>query len=190
MRPGSAGWIALSHILHGDDRRPKGFATDLWTVISGIEGIGEDAYEKVAYGSIPIRMFNIQSLGQQAPNPESPIVLGEKRDALGLPEPKLDLRLSDIDRRSITRTVEIFAQELGKAGLGRAQVTFQDWPEQPSHGDDAHGQQRQARRSRFEQPRPRGWKSLRGRQFRISDFRLRQPNPNDRRLSIAARRSY
>lgn len=139
MRPGSEGWIALSRVFHGEDRKPRELGWDLWKVISGIEGVAEDAYTKVARGSIPISMFNIQCLGQQAPSPDSRVTLGEKRDALGLPESRLDLRLSEIDKDSIIRTVQIFVQELGKAGLGRAQTNFQDWPAQFYYGNHHMG---------------------------------------------------
>ncbi len=137
--PGSEGWIALRRIFHKEDTYPKQIAADLWRVISGIEGIGEDAYQKLRHGSIPFSMFNIQCLGQQAPNPESRVTLGEKRDALGMPETKLDLRLSEIDKRSINRTVQLFVQELGKKGLGRAQINFHDWPPHFYYGNHHMG---------------------------------------------------
>ena len=70
--------------------------------------------------------------------------LGEERDALGLPQPRLDLRVSEIDKRSIIRTVQIFAQELGKAGLGRAQMDFHDWPPQFYYGNHHMGTTRWA----------------------------------------------
>ena len=142
--PGSEGTIALRRIMHGEDTRPKQIGSDVWRVLSGIEGVAEDAYQKATHGSIPISMFNVQCLGQQAPNPDSRITLGERRDALGLPEARLDLRLSEIDKRSITRTWQIFVQELGKAGLGRAQVDFDDWPEQPFYGYHHMGTTRMA----------------------------------------------
>lgn len=86
--------------MHGEDTRPKQIGSDVWRVISGIRR-AEDAYQRVTHGSIPI---GVQCLGQQAPNPDGRVTLGEGRDALGLPEARLDLRLSEIDKRSIART--------------------------------------------------------------------------------------
>jgi len=74
-------------------------------------------------------------LGQceQAPNPSSRVRLIEERDALGMPRIQLEWRLSDIDQRSLRRSFEILARELGRAGLGRLQLLLSefapDWPE-------------------------------------------------------------
>ncbi len=74
-------------------------------------------------------------LGQceQAPNPSSRVRLIEQRDALGMPRVQLEWRLSDVDQRSLRRSHEILARELGRAGLGRLQLLLSefapDWPE-------------------------------------------------------------
>ena len=75
---------------------------------------------------VAISLFDVQCFSEQAPNPDSRVTLGEKRDTLGLPQPKLDLRLSEIDKRTISRTLQIFMQELeqnpARAGRGNFRI--------------------------------------------------------------------
>ncbi len=58
--------------------------------------------------------------GEQAPNPESRVVLDEDdRDALGMPRARLIWRLSEIDKRTAAAFAEVLDDELRRAGLGR-----------------------------------------------------------------------
>lgn len=55
---------------------------------------------------------------EQAPNPESRVVLGEELDALGHRRANLDWRLTPLDTHTFTRAQEILDEELRRAGLG------------------------------------------------------------------------
>jgi choline dehydrogenase-like flavoprotein len=76
--------------------------------------IGRTLARRPARGEVLV--LRVQS--EQQPNPESRITLGVKRDALGLPMPRLDWRLSSLDTESIRRTQDILERELRAAGLG------------------------------------------------------------------------
>ncbi len=69
--------------------------------------------------------FLLWSSAEQAPNPDSRVVLSEQRDALGLPRIALDWRLLELDERSLRVAHQVVAEQLGQAGLGRVQI--QDW---------------------------------------------------------------
>jgi len=58
-------------------------------------------------------------LGEQVPNPESRVTLSERIDALGVPKLDLHWVLDDRDWDHARRCVELVADQLGKAGLGR-----------------------------------------------------------------------
>ncbi|HEX4053928.1 MAG TPA: GMC family oxidoreductase [Tepidisphaeraceae bacterium] len=58
--------------------------------------------------------FNLE----QAPDPDNRITLGPTRDALGIPQPIIHWKWRDLDRRSVTRAVEIFDAAFRQAGLG------------------------------------------------------------------------
>jgi choline dehydrogenase-like flavoprotein len=72
------------------------------------------------------------------PDPDSRVTLGDERDALGMRRPRLDWRLGSLDRHSARRTLELIGAEVGRAGLGRIQVTFDEagdaWPEDLTGG--------------------------------------------------------
>ena len=40
---------------------------------------------------------------------------------------RLDWRLSELDKYSVRRTLEILALEMGSSGLGRIKIDFRDW---------------------------------------------------------------
>ena len=62
---------------------------------------------------------------EQAPNPDSRVMLDDEKDALGVPLVKLDWRLTDLDMHTIRKTYELIGQELGRSGIGRLQLG--DW---------------------------------------------------------------
>ncbi len=66
--------------------------------------------------------FEMWSTVEQAPDPDSRVTLGERTDALGLPEIRLDWRLSEADKRSLQVVHRTIAEEFGRTGLGRLQV--------------------------------------------------------------------
>lgn len=89
---------------------------------------------KIKEGSIT-RAYEFQTRIEQAPNPDSRITIGSEKDELGVPLANLHWKLTDLDKRSIRRTNEIVALEMGKAGLGRMKLKeeFRDkndmsWP--------------------------------------------------------------
>ncbi len=63
-----------------------------------------------------VLVMRVQS--EQAPNPDSRVTLGRKRDALGLPLPRLDWKLTPLDKASIRRAQDIVDDRLRAAGLG------------------------------------------------------------------------
>lgn len=68
------------------------------------------------------RMFTRQ---EQAPNPESRIMLSPEKDQMGMPRANLHWRFTKLDKRSIRVFYELLGQEMGRAGLGRVQLM--DW---------------------------------------------------------------
>jgi len=59
---------------------------------------------------------------EQAPNPDSRVLLSTERDALGMPLADLQWRMTPIDKRSIRVFYELLGQELGRAKLGRVRL--------------------------------------------------------------------
>lgn len=64
-------------------------------------------------------MYALDVLSEQEPNPASRVLLDPvRRDAFGLPRPRLDWRLTERDVGTIVRTLEIIGAEVAAAGLG------------------------------------------------------------------------
>ena len=71
------------------------------------------------------RDYRLQTRAEQAPNPDSRVVLSRERDALGMPYADLHWKLTELDQRSIRVFFEIVSREFGRTGLGRVQLL--DW---------------------------------------------------------------
>lgn len=64
-------------------------------------------------------------LCEQAPHPDSRVTLLQAKDSLGMPRLHLDWRLQESDWRSIVRSMELTADALAAAGVGRARMQVQ-----------------------------------------------------------------
>jgi choline dehydrogenase-like flavoprotein len=71
------------------------------------------------------RHFKLFTRMEQAPNPDSRIMLDHDRDALGVRRAMLDWRLSALDKRSIRKFHETIGLEAGRAQIGR--IKLMDW---------------------------------------------------------------
>jgi choline dehydrogenase-like flavoprotein len=56
---------------------------------------------------------------EQAPNPDSRVMLAEERDALGMPRVRLDWRISELDIHSVERLATALGTEIERLDLGR-----------------------------------------------------------------------
>ena len=60
---------------------------------------------------------------EQAPNPESRIMLSDQKDIFGLPKVKVRWQRNELDASNIESASKLFAQAIGESGLGRVQLT-------------------------------------------------------------------
>jgi len=68
---------------------------------------------------------------EMAPNPDSRVLLSQARDQLGMPRVRLDWRLGDLERRTLSEFVRTLGSEFERLGLGSfdlKQVAFLDDP--------------------------------------------------------------
>lgn len=138
----SEGMTALQQLLGREEEAivpDASFGQNLWHVASDIEGLSREAIDRVSHGKPMLQLIELEVYGQQAPNPDSRVTLGEERDALGIPRLKMDWRLSDFDRHSVDRMLRIVAQEFGRMGLGRMKMTFKDWTSDFYYGNHHMG---------------------------------------------------
>lgn len=72
-----------------------------------------------AEGSGAERVQSLYFRAEQAPNPASRVTLGDRVDAVGMREPRLDWRLADSDLASITGWLDVLDDSVRRRGLGR-----------------------------------------------------------------------
>ena len=75
---------------------------------------------------------------EDVPNPESRIHLVDQRDALGLRQVRVDWRPTPRVLRSVGKYLDLFAHELGRAGLGRAEIVLDEEGVYAEHGLLSH----------------------------------------------------
>lgn len=69
----------------------------------------------------------LQTMWEQAPDPENRVALGQEKDRLGIPRVELHWRLTEADRRSLAGSGLAFARLFAEHDLGRVRLV--DWIE-------------------------------------------------------------
>lgn len=67
----------------------------------------------------------VRAMAEQAPNPDSRVLLSDERDRFGLRRVALDWQLSAVDKRTMARVGMEFGKAMARSGLGR--VKLADW---------------------------------------------------------------
>lgn len=109
-------------------RIPENAGRLMCNVFNDIGGIGRASGRLIRHKSYALanrkrlKLFLFAHMTEQAPNPDSRIILSSETDSLGQPKIKLDWKISEFDKQSTIRTQEIVQEELRRAGLGRSYV--------------------------------------------------------------------
>jgi len=101
-------------------------------IYKNLFGGSRNPFAEAAPGAGPVPGAYLDLNLEQQPNPDSRVGLARRTDALGQRRIQLDWRLTDRDRRTFGRAVQVLARELGRTGLGRVKADFDpagdDWP--------------------------------------------------------------
>lgn len=124
------GMRAYSRVKH--DLDPTRGARTLWLGVKKAATLAQRVVD-------PARPWLLHKLGrvemallvraEQAPNPDSRVMLSDELDALGMPRVKLEWRMTDLDIHSVERLVTTLGSELERLGAGR--VVPADWLSEP-----------------------------------------------------------
>ena len=87
---------------------------------------------------------------EQRPNRDSRVLLGDELDAFGQRRVALDWRLSETDRQTAMRAIELAASEFGRMGIGRTRLKIdlrknENWPDDMTGSRHHSGTARMAR---------------------------------------------
>lgn len=123
---------ALQRLMGGEG--PGGsLVSDLSRVVGDLEGVASFAVRKAFFGEgIPVEELELWYAAEQQPNPQSRVMLGQERDALGMREVVVDWRLTDEDKTKAAAAFRLLGMEIGRAGFGRLRTAPSDRDGLPS----------------------------------------------------------
>ncbi len=77
------------------------------------------------------RLLRLGAWSEVIPRRDSRVYLGKERDGLGLERVVLDWRVGSVEKESLRRSLRLFGEAIGLAGLGRARIELDNespWP--------------------------------------------------------------
>lgn len=95
------------------------FLRDVATVTGDIVGVSKDIFLRLGLRADQPDYYEMEHRLEQAPNPDSRVVLSDRTDALGSRIADLDWRINDNDVDSFRRGQTLMGQELAALGWGR-----------------------------------------------------------------------
>jgi choline dehydrogenase-like flavoprotein len=132
--------MAAKRVIGGEG--PGGsLMKDLAKVIGDLDGLTTVGVRKLLFREgIPIVALNLRCASEQQPNPQSRVLLGSKRDRLGMRQIVVDWQPTEHDRSMAAATLRLLATEVGRTGFGRLRWPFGEndaWPDD-FYGDEHH----------------------------------------------------
>jgi choline dehydrogenase-like flavoprotein len=73
------------------------------------------------------RIYSLYFRSEQAPDPQNRVLLSTRRDALGIPQTRLDWRVKPIDLAAITGWVGVLDHDLRRRSVGRIIAPPEGW---------------------------------------------------------------
>ena len=104
---------------------PMGVLGHLRNVATGLGDLGAFAHDRLRRPDAPSVLI-VRAQAEQAPNPDSRVTLGGRRDRFGLPVARVDWRPTSSDRASIRASQEAVDAVLRAAGLGHVEFMLGD----------------------------------------------------------------
>lgn len=116
----SDGYLAFRYIAKkvANGELPDDFGAAMMRVARDIGGLAGGLYNKLSHTDF----LWFDATAEQAPNPDSRVMLSDACDALGMRKLKLDWRLSEIDKRTARYTCRVVGEELARLNLARLRL--------------------------------------------------------------------
>jgi choline dehydrogenase-like flavoprotein len=109
-------------------RRPLavGVVGHLRNIVTGLGDLGTFAHDRLRRPDEARSVLILRAQAEQAPNPDSRVTLGARRDRFGLPVARVDWRPTSSDRASIRASQATVDTVLSAAGLGHVEFMLGD----------------------------------------------------------------
>ena len=98
--------------------RPHALGTHARTALRGLPDIARFIRQRASGRFGDPDVLVLEGAAELAPDPESRVTLGSKRDALGLPVPRLRWGVSERDLASLARTTRLVGERIEALGVG------------------------------------------------------------------------
>ena len=169
-----------------DDASSSSWLQDFSQVITNLDQVVARAWakSKLKQPPFPERIFETHLIGEQAPNPDSRVLLSSEKDQLGLNRVKLDWRLSPIDKYTIQRSQQLIGEELARTQSGHLQIEMnyddESWRSLMQRSQQVLDQKFAANTSKLEirLHEDSYWQTLRGSYHHIGTTRM-SSNPKE-----------
>ena len=118
---------SVATLAKARQRRPLTgeMAGHLRNVVTGLGDLGVFARDRLRDPTTP-GVLVLRAQGEQAPNPDSRVTLGTRRDRFGQPVARIDWHPASSDRASIRASQETIDEALRTAGVGRVEFMLGD----------------------------------------------------------------
>jgi choline dehydrogenase-like flavoprotein len=123
-------WRRLRQGRWGDDLGIK-----VWRVVNDLSAIESNAERRLLHGRHPLLPLESAMLTvdvEQVPNPDSRILLGDERDALGMRRTVTNWRFSPVEKRTVRHFMMATAAAFARRGIGR--VALRPWLQESDDG--------------------------------------------------------
>jgi len=119
---------SVATLVKARRRRPMaaGVLGHLGNIATGLGDLGTFARDRVRPPDGARSVLVLRAQAEQAPNPDSRVMLGTRRDRFGLPVARIDWRPASSDRASIRASQEAVDTVLRAAGLGHVELMLGD----------------------------------------------------------------
>jgi len=130
-RQPSPGVNSLYRLMEANERGEdvSFLSKDMQTILSDLDDALPAAIRRLR-GKRPKHLPRFTGGSEQAPNPQSRVMLSPEKDALGQNQTLLDWRLTDLDKKTYVEMAKSLAAEFGRLGIGRIQAP--KWLEESS----------------------------------------------------------
>lgn len=115
---------------------PAGLSTHVKRIVTNLDEVAGTVVNEIVQRPTHLELF---TQSEQCPNPESRVTLSETRDPLGMPQPRLEWRLSSLDKWSVRRSQELLGERLESAGLGNLEPAPWLLKDDDTWGSTLHG---------------------------------------------------
>jgi choline dehydrogenase-like flavoprotein len=105
---------------------PVGVLGHVRNIATGLGDLGTFAHDRLRRPDEARSVLILRAQAEQAPNPDSRVTLGARRDRFGLPVARVDWRPTSSDRASIRASQETVDTVLRAAGLGHVELMLGD----------------------------------------------------------------